>query len=55
MKKTIEAWIDHHFPISESEVNNLERLYSLIHSGRIWWKEDDKHDQKILITIEIED
>lgn len=55
MKVVIECWIDHHHPLSEKEITNLGQLYVLIHYGRIWFREDKDHDQKIKITIEVEE
>jgi len=47
--------MDHHYGLSEKSIRNLNDLYGLILNGIIWHKEDDKHDQKITITIGVED
>lgn len=55
MQITIEAWKDHHDGWTEKSIRTLNDLYSYIHDGRIWHQEDEKYDEKIKITIEIED
>lgn len=48
----IEAWVGHHLPLHQKEIKNLENLYTLIHVGRIWTREDEQHDERITIKIE---
>ena len=52
---TFDAWIDHHHPMAEKELRNMEQFYTLLHCGRISSHENNTHDQKIRIIIEMED
>jgi hypothetical protein len=48
----ITAWFNHHFPL---QIKNLTDLFSAIHASHIYFKEDIDHDQKVTITIEVEE
>jgi hypothetical protein len=55
MKWTIECWKDHHLGWTEKTIKNLNDLMNLFLDGFLWWREDDKHDQRVIITIEEEE
>lgn len=55
MKYVIECWKDHHWAWDEKEIRTINDLYKLLHNGYLWHKEDDRHDEKVTITIETED
>ena len=42
-----------HFPIDGKF--SFKDLHKYLHEGFFFWKEDDEHDQKITITIEVDD
>jgi hypothetical protein len=52
-QKVIIAYINHHFPLPDKFT--LTDLYAYLLNGHIFWKEDVEHDQKITITIEVEE
>ena len=53
MKVIIKCWMNHHFPLPEKFTFN--DLYMYIVAGHFFWKETDQCDQKVTITIEVEE
>ena len=53
MTYKIICYKDHHWRLRP--IKNLNDLYSLIHDGYLWFKETEDRDEKVTITIEIED
>jgi len=48
----IVCWKDHRIGL---DIKNFHDLAIAIHSGFLWHKEDEEHDEKVTITIEVED
>lgn len=55
MKVIIECWMNHHFPLSGTSIRLLNDLYDYIHRGWFNYKETNDFDQKVTITIEVEE